>query len=225
MSPWEILIPAAALTGLPAWAAFHPRSQLFGATICSAGSACGLTFDDGPNPRVTPKLLELLARHSVPATFFVLGKYVEQYPGLTAEIRAANHTIGNHTFAHPSLVFFTQRQIADELKRCEDAVIRATGEGTTLVRPPFGFRGPQFHPAARRTGFSKVVMWSVSGHDWNPQPAVRVSRRMEKVRAGDIVLFHDGDHRLPDADRSHTLEALGYWLPRWKDAGMEFVRL
>src|SRR5262249_44830918 len=101
----------------------------------------------------------------------------------------------------------------------------ATGNGTTLVRPPFGFRGPQFHAAARRNGFSKVVMWSISGNDWKPRPASYVSRRIQKVKAGDIILLHDGDHRAPNADRSHMLEALEHWLPRWKDAGLQFVRL
>src|SRR5438309_2244571 len=123
MNPWAIIIPVTAAVGLPAWAAFHPRSQLFGATLCNVGTACALTFDDGPNPRVTPQLLRLLEKYRVPATFFVLGKYAEQHRGLTAEIMAAGHTIGNHTYRHPSLVFFTRAQIVDELKRCDDAVI------------------------------------------------------------------------------------------------------
>jgi peptidoglycan/xylan/chitin deacetylase (PgdA/CDA1 family) len=225
MNPLEVAIPAVAALGIPAWASFHPRSQLFGATVCSAGLGCALTFDDGPNPRVTPKLLALLEKHRVPATFFVLGKYVEQYPGLTAEILAAKHSLGNHTYAHPSLLFFSQRHIMDELNRCGEAVSEATGQIMSLVRPPFGFRGPQFHSAVQKTGSSKVVMWSVSGHDWNPQPAARITRRIRRVKPGDVVLFHDGDHRVPNADRSHMLEALAHWLPRWQDAGLKFVKI
>ena len=68
-------------------------------------------------------------------------------------------------------------------------------------------------------------MWSVSGHDWESQPAARVSRRISKVQSGDIVLLHDGDHRLPNADRSHMIQALEYWLPRWKDSGLQFIRV
>ena len=225
MNAWEIVVPAVALTGFPAWGAFHPRSQLFGPTICRAGNLCALTFDDGPNPRVTPKLLDLLEKNRIPATFFVLGKYVEEHRTLTAEIRARGHAIGNHTFTHPSLVFFSQRQIREELKRCEDAVANATGNGTSLVRPPFGFRGPQFHAAAQRAGYSKVVMWSISGNDWKQQPATYVSQRIKRVRAGDIILLHDGDHRVANADRSPMLEALEHWLPRWKDTGLQFVKL
>jgi peptidoglycan/xylan/chitin deacetylase (PgdA/CDA1 family) len=225
MNPLGIVIPVVAAAGVPAWAALHPRSQLFGATICNAGNACALTFDDGPNPRVTPKLLGLLEKHGVPATFFVLGKYVEQYPQLTAEIESAKHAIGNHTYGHPSLLFFSQRQILSELRRCEDVVSDATGHGMNMVRPPFGFRGPQFRFAAQKMGLSKVVMWSVSGHDWNQQPAAGVIRRIQKVKAGDIILFHDGDHRIPNADRSHMLEALDFFLPRWKDEGLKFVKI
>jgi len=225
MNPWEIVVPAVAALGLPAWAALHPRSQLFGSTRRGVAQACALTFDDGPNPRVTPHLLSLLERHRVPATFFVLGKYVDQCPALAAEIVAANHAIGNHTYDHPNLLFFTRRQIIEELNRCEDAVFRATGRHSSCVRPPFGFRGPQFHSAAREIGLSEVVMWSVSGHDWDSQPAARVSRRISKVQSGDIVLLHDGDHRLPNADRSHMIQALEYWLPRWKDSGLQFIRV
>ena len=135
MNPLEIVIPTVAALGIPAWGAFHPGSQLFGATVRSAGEACALTFDDGPNPSVTPKLLALLEKHRVPATFFVLGKYVEQHPALTGEI-VANHTIGNHTYGHPSLLFFSKRQIMNELRRCEDAVLGATGQAMSIVRSP-----------------------------------------------------------------------------------------
>ena len=225
MNPLEIVVPTVAALGVAAWAALHPRSQLFGRTVSSAGSACALTFDDGPNPRVTPKLLALLEKYRIPATFFVLGKYVKEYPQLAKEIREANHAFGNHTYGHPSLLFLTRRQIKDELRRCEDALFAATGQRPTGVRPPFGFRGPQFHSAVCEMGVSKVVMWSVSGRDWKPQPTARVSQRLRKVRNGDIVLLHDGDHRAPNADRSHMLQALEYSIPRWLDSGLQFVKI
>src|ERR1041385_4779382 len=223
MNPLEVIVPAVAASGLPAWAALHPRAQLFGPTVCTLRNTCAVTFDDGPNPLVTPKLLALLEKHRVSATFFVLGKYVEQNPQLTAEIAAAGHAIGNHTFAHPSLLFFSQQQIVNELKRCETAVSAVTGQRMNLVRPPFGFRCPQFHSAVQKMGLPKVVMWSVSGHDWNQQPVARVRRWLQSGKPSDIVLLHDGDHRVATADRSHTLQALDYWLPRWQDAGLKFV--
>src|SRR5438105_12199464 len=109
MYAWPLLTSAAAATGLCAWGAFHPKSQLFGRAVFRTGNACALTFDDGPNPSITPKLLALLDRHEVQATFFVLGKYVQQNPALTAEIASGNHVIGNHTYAHPNTLFFSRR--------------------------------------------------------------------------------------------------------------------
>jgi peptidoglycan/xylan/chitin deacetylase (PgdA/CDA1 family) len=182
-----------------------------------------LTFDDGPNPRITPLLLALLEKHAVPATFFVLGKYASAHPGLTAEIAARGHVIGNHTYGHHSLIFFSRRQIVDELKRCDDAVFRATGKRTACVRPPFGFRGPQFFAAARTAGFRQTVMWSVNGRDWKPQSASAMQDRLRKVSAGDIVLLHDGDHHTSNTERGHMLAALEFWIPRWKDAGIRFT--
>jgi peptidoglycan-N-acetylglucosamine deacetylase len=224
MKAWNLLIPAAAATGLGAWGAFHPKSRLFGPAVSSMGNACALTFDDGPNPSITPRLLSILEKHHVTATFFVLGKYVDENPGLAAEIVARNHVIGNHTYTHPNTLLLTQRQIVDELNRCQEAIFKAVARHSSCVRPPFGFRGPQFYPAVRKSGLEKVVMWSVSARDWTPQPWERVSRRLENVCRGDILLFHDGDHRASNADRNHMLQALEFWLPRWADSGLEFTK-
>ncbi|HEV3254043.1 MAG TPA: polysaccharide deacetylase family protein [Candidatus Acidoferrales bacterium] len=210
-----------------AWGAVHPRSQLFGRTLCRTGddSTLALTFDDGPNPAVTPRLLELLARHEARATFFLIGRYVRACPGLAAEIAARGHVIGNHTETHPNLIWLSPQRIREELMQCGEAIAEATGRKAGWMRPPFGYRGPQLGGAVRGAACAGVAMWSASGRDWRPQPAARVIRRLRRARGGDIVLLHDGDYRALGADRRHTIEALEYWLPRWKDAGLCFVGL
>jgi peptidoglycan/xylan/chitin deacetylase (PgdA/CDA1 family) len=225
MDVWSSTIPVAACAGIGAWGAFHPRSQLFGPTISRLEKLCALTFDDGPNPRVTPQLLALLDKHRVPATFFVLGKYVRSNSGLLADMAARGHAIGNHTYRHPNLVFWRRKDIVEELNRCEDTIVQATGQRSRCVRPPFGFRGPQFQSAVRQAGFGKVVMWSISARDWKPQSWEKVSRRVERAAAGDVILLHDGDHRDASADRSHMLKALEFCLPRWHDSGLVFTHL
>jgi len=218
---------AAAAGVVGAWGAMAPSAQLFGPTIRHTGndSQIALTFDDGPNPRATPRLLDVLARHDVPATFFVMGRHARGWPKITAEIAARGHAIGNHTETHPNLIFLSPHQIVDELKRCRDAVAEATGRQTTYVRPPFGFRSPWFAAAARTTKHNDVIMWSRWAWDWKVQPAAPVIKRLRQVRGGDIVLLHDADHRILEGDRTHTVEAVAHWLPRWKDAGLGFTTL
>ncbi len=228
MNPWHIAlaaIPAGA--GLGAWGAFHPASQLFGRTLrrCGGASRLALTFDDGPNPRLTPRLLDLLDRYGARSTFFLIGQYVRACPDLAREIAARGHAVGNHTDTHPSLLWLSRRSIVEELNRCQDAIHQATGRVPTSMRPPYGWRGPQLRAALRRARLDRVVMWSRAAYDWKPQPASRVVERLEGLRGGEIVLLHDGNPQKLGGDREHTLAALELLLPRWKDAGMEFVAL
>jgi peptidoglycan-N-acetylglucosamine deacetylase len=221
-------VAAGAMTcGLVSWAAVAPSSQIFGPTIRRTGDprTIALTFDDGPNPNVTPGLLELFARHKIRATFFLTGEHARALPVLTKEISGAGHTIGNHTFSHPALTFLSPRRIADELDRCDEAIASATGKKSRWMRPPFGFRGPQLNSVVRARGSAGVVMWSAIMGDWKPQPSEKMIRRLRRAGGGDIVLLHDGDYRVLDGDRRHTLLALEHWVPRWLDAGIRFVTI
>jgi peptidoglycan-N-acetylglucosamine deacetylase len=213
--------------GIYAWASVAPSAQLFGPTIRRTGDAStiALTFDDGPNPAATPSLLDLLDRHRVQATFFLIGAWVRESPSLVNDIAARGHTVGNHTDTHPSLALRSSRRIADELDRCDDAIESATAQKPRWMRPPFGYRRPLLDGIVRRRGGAGVVMWSASAHDWRAQPAERLIDRLRRARGGDIVLLHDGDHRVMNSDRRHTIAALDYWLPRWKDSGFRFVAL
>jgi peptidoglycan/xylan/chitin deacetylase (PgdA/CDA1 family) len=213
--------------GIFAWASMAPSAQLFGQTIRRTGdaSAMALTFDDGPNPAITPGLLDLLDRNGAKATFFLVGKHVRAFPALAKEIAERGHAIGNHTETHPNLIFCSPRRIEDELDRCDDAIAAATEQKARWMRPPYGFRGPQLNGVVRRRSGAGVVMWSMTAYDWNVQPVEQLIQRLRGARGGDIVLLHDADHRVLEGDRRHTVAALEHWLPRWRDAGMQFVSL
>jgi len=218
---------ALAASGTFAWGAVAPSSELFGPTFrhTESLSTIALTFDDGPNPAVTPRLLDLLDRHEAKASFFLIGERVAARPSIAREIRARGHAVGNHTFDHKNLTFCSRARISIELERCDEAIEAATGHKPRWMRPPFGYRSPLLGNVVRERGGAGVVMWSRSARDWNPQPAAKVIHRLRRVRGGDIVLLHDGDHRTLEGDRRHTLAALEHWLPRWKDAGLRFVTL
>jgi peptidoglycan/xylan/chitin deacetylase (PgdA/CDA1 family) len=211
--------------GICAWGAYHPSSELFGKTRRRIGRArtIALTFDDGPNPAVTPQLLDLLDRYDARGTFFLIGRHVRACPALTAEIAARGHTIGNHTDTHPNLLWQSRRRILEELERCDASIADATGQRPRIMRPPYGCRRPQVHAAARDAGFGRPVLWSRSARDWTQQLATQVIERLRAIRPGDIVLLHDGFHAALGADRRHTVDALEYWLPRWKAQGFAFV--
>jgi peptidoglycan/xylan/chitin deacetylase (PgdA/CDA1 family) len=216
---------AALAAGVAAWGAFSSASQIFGPTVRHTGRAntIALTFDDGPNPDVTPRLLDLLDRHHARATFFLIGRHARACEALVLEIASRGHSIGNHTDTHPNLIWMAPMQIEAELLRCGEAIESVTGHPLHWMRPPYGFRGPQLHTQVRKTGHLGVMMWSAMSRDWRPQPSERMIQRLRRVRDRDIVLLHDGDHRALRGDRAHVVEALEYWLPRWSDAGWRFI--
>lgn len=218
-------LAGASSAGVASWAAVCPSSRIFGPVLRRTDSptTLALTFDDGPNPAVTPILLDLFDRYGVRASFFMIGRHVRSSPTLAAEVVARGHAVGNHTDTHPNLLWMPAGKIRDELNRCEDAIFQATGRHPGWMRPPFGFRGPQLAPVVRRGGWNGVALWTRILFDWKPQPPDPIIRRLSRARGGEIVLMHDGHHIAGDADRSHVVRALEYWLPRWIDAGLRFV--
>ena len=236
MNPLPIVVAAgaaAAAAGIAAWGAVDASSELFGPTVRHTDSArkLALTFDDGPNPAVTPRLLDLFDRHSARATFFLIGKFVRACPDLVREISARGHLLGNHTDTHANLFFQSRAGIREELTRCQDAMEAATAaDSSRWMRPPYGYRSPLLDGEVRRAGMQGVVMWSQICNDWKPQTAQRLIERLARLSRpagsrGDIVVLHDGDYRALGGDRHHVVSALEHWLPRWRDAGMEFVTI
>jgi peptidoglycan/xylan/chitin deacetylase (PgdA/CDA1 family) len=232
-------IALAAAGGLVGYASAHPASQLFGSSIRRTTSAkkLAITFDDGPNPAITPKLLDLFARHNAHATFFVIGDFVKQAPDLLRETVARGHAIGNHTDNHPNLFRRTPQQIKNHLKQCTEAIQTAANITPKFFRPPYGLRNPWVIPAANRLNM-QTVMWTLLAYDWKAQSKEwlipRMSRIAERAKKnipahpnapGDILCLHDGNHAQQNGDRHCTIEALEYWLPRWRDLGLEFVTI
>ncbi len=245
MNPWLIAGPAVAagFAGLTAYGAVNARSQLFGRSIYHTDDArqFALTFDDGPNPEITPKLLDLLDRYSIRATFFVVGKYVRASPALTKEISARGHVIGNHTDTHPNLFFCGPAESRTELLRCSEAIHEATWGEPQWFRPPFGYRSPWIGELVQQQRM-QMAMWTLLPGDWRPKPLEWLIRRLEPIAAhaqalpsqnkpqpqpshGDLLCLHDGDYGRPNADRTRTLAALEYWIPRWRDLGLRFVTM
>jgi peptidoglycan/xylan/chitin deacetylase (PgdA/CDA1 family) len=155
----------------------------------------------------------------------MIGRWALACPAIVRMVAARGHTIGNHTHTHPNIVWMTSTRIVTELIECQNAIEAIAQRRPTLVRPPYGFRGPQFHGAAVRCGLERVVMWRVIGRDWTPRGQRSLRARLSTVRGGDIVLLHDGSHAALGADRSGMLRALEYWLPRWRDAGLSCAAL
>ena len=214
---------AAAAAGYQSMA---PTGQWYGQTftgLARGSLQIALTYDDGPNDPHTLRLLEVLARHDAKATFFLIGQYAHQRPASAREIAKAGHTIGNHTFTHPLLIFKSEAEIRKELSECHAALSDAVGEHSNLFRPPFGGRRPAVLRIARELGL-EPVLWNVTGYDWNAPSAAVIERKVTKqIRGGDVILLHDGGHTQMGADRSQTVLATDHLITRYKDEGREFV--
>jgi peptidoglycan-N-acetylglucosamine deacetylase len=208
-----------------------PTSQLYGRTICrvpEAGRAIALTYDDGPNPAATPRLMEVLERHGARATFLLIGRWAEREPELIRELVGAGHAIGNHTFTHPTMPLRTAGQLREELRRCREAIEAAGVEltrvnGEALMRPPYGRRRPGTLRVLRQAGYAPLL-WSITCYDWRRTATLpKLVRRATRARDGDIVLLHDGYHKDPAHDRSTSIAATDEVLARLTADGYRFV--
>jgi peptidoglycan/xylan/chitin deacetylase (PgdA/CDA1 family) len=218
-----------AVAGLATWAGFQsmwPTSQVYGHTFIGLerGSPyVALTYDDGPNDPDTLKLMEVLARHDVRATFFVLGKFAQQKPEIVRALASAGHVIGNHSWDHPRLIFASKVELRRQIVETQSAIFDACGVTPTLFRPPYGGRRPGTLSAVRKLGL-EPIMWNVTCYDWKSTSADKVvAHAQRQIRGGDVILMHDGDQQAMGADRSHSVEATDRILAQYKAQGYQFV--
>src|SRR6202158_1992355 len=186
---------------------FHPRNQWLVANRSRVdGVGCvALTFDDGPDPVDTPKLLDLLREKGVKATFFVVGKLADQYPEIVLRTWAEGHLVANHTWSHPPLFcFLTPGRLRAEIERGTESIRRGWGFRPAAFRSPVGLRHPLLGPYLKNAGL-EYISWSVRTRDTlTANSSVLAQRILDKVAGGDIILLHD---HLP-AGTDVMLEAL-----------------
>jgi peptidoglycan-N-acetylglucosamine deacetylase len=206
------------------YAAMYSESQIFGRALVAPPrhGELALTFDDGPNPAWTPRLLDILAGHDVHATFFVVGRFAQAEPGLVRRIAAAGHLIGNHSWSHPNLALTSATKVRDELLRTKDTLQQITGQSVRYFRPPFGARRPAVFRIARLLGMAPVL-WNAMTSDWSEPSADaiaqclmrRIDRLGERGQAANIVL-HDGSHLGPGANREPSVNAAWQIISNYK---------
>jgi len=187
-------LPLAVQIGLNITGCFVPSLGFFLPVVTHGprrGGAVALSFDDGPDPQTTPKLLELLARHGVPASFFVIGRNAQAHPELVARIRAAGHEVGNHSMSHdPILMMRSMARLEAEIAGCQ-AVLAEQGVRSLTFRPPVGITNPRLGIVLGRLKLG-CVCFSCRPLDFgNRRLQGLADRVLGKVRAGDVVLLHD----------------------------------
>jgi peptidoglycan-N-acetylglucosamine deacetylase len=228
------LVAAAAIAGAGAvtYAALSAQSQLFGRVLVAGRNPdeIALTYDDGPNDVVTERLLDVLARHQVRATFFLIGRFVQQRPQIARAIAAAGHLVGNHTMTHPWLAWQSPARIREELTACNAALEDALGAPVRYFRAPHGARRPVVLRTAAELGLVPV-QWNILPKDWTPVDAeeivvrtVRGITRNQRYRCASNIVLHDGGQAGLGQPRQPTIDATDQLLRRYaRDTGMKFV--
>ena len=228
-------IPAALLVALLADGIARPGSSLLYPTVTHGsrkGSLVALSFDDGPDPEMTPLVLDALAHYGARATFFTIGRSLQAQPQLARRLLAEGHELGNHTWAHSrwQSFFRTRRQLHDIERGAHvinalagsDIANQAAAPARPLFRPPVGIKSPPLVQAAWRLKLT-LVAWSLHSRDTRSRDSQAVAQRvLKKIRPGDIVLMHDG-HDVPGRHRPVCAQALPQILQGLREKGLRCV--
>jgi peptidoglycan/xylan/chitin deacetylase (PgdA/CDA1 family) len=229
--PWAlaaIAVNQVLLTALGLW----PRSRLLGPNLTrlpAAAAARGevaLTFDDGPDPGLTPRVLDLLEAHGVRATFFCIAEKAARHPDLTREIVRRGHAVENHSNAHEhTFAFLMLGGLRRDLAAAQATLAGLTGRAPRFFRPPMGFRNPLLDPVLHETGLA-LVSWTRRGYDTRRGNPARVARELERgLAAGDILMLHDGYAATSPSGTPVVLEVLPRLIERLHRQGLKPVTL
>lgn len=177
-----------------------------------------LTFDDGPHPRYTPQILDILDEYGIKATFFMIGENIKYYPNAAREVLSRGHEIGNHTYHHKTLKPLCDNDILQEVESCEHELSGLGAPHTLLLRPPEGSMNEQVRRVVGDLDY-RIILWDLDTKDWAHTPPQEISRHiLSDIEAGDIILMHDFiGHNSP------TPEALRLFIPELLSRGYKFV--
>ncbi|MFD4656019.1 polysaccharide deacetylase family protein [Kitasatospora sp. NPDC058444] len=210
-----VALAAGAAVALPA-----AEAEAAGAKGAKGAKVVYLTFDDGPSPAYTPKVLATLSRYGVRATFFEIGQNVAAHPSVTAQVAKQGHSVQNHSWSHPDLRRLSAAALNAQLADTDKAIRAQTGRTPNCLRPPYGAVNSTVRSKAATLG-KQVVLWSVDPADWSrPGTAAISSRVLNNVRPGSVILLHDGG-----GDRSQTVAALPTIISTLKSRGYGFATL
>jgi peptidoglycan-N-acetylglucosamine deacetylase len=216
------------LAGFGMW----PRSRVLGPNVVRlpesavARAEVALTFDDGPDPAVTPALLDILDRYSARASFFCIGQRAAAYPDLVRDTARRGHSIENHSYTHPNgFAWYPPAWLTQELRRTQEIITRITGRAPEFFRPPMGLRSPLLDPVLNWLGL-RHVSWTRRGHDAvSGNPVAALCRLTRCLAPGDVLMLHDGNSARAKNNRPVVLEVLPALLDRMTSQGLRSVSL
>ncbi|MDP5274393.1 polysaccharide deacetylase family protein [Chengkuizengella axinellae] len=180
-----------------------------------------LTFDDGPDEKFTPQILDVLKKHNVKATFFLLGKQAEKHPQIVKRIQKEGHNIGNHTYKHSNLHIKGNKKFQEEILKTSQVLKQIVGYEPRLFRAPLGKLNGNLVESLGELNYF-VVGWSVDSHDWTTKSVYQITTNVvSSIHPGAIILMHGGDYG--GVDLSYSIKALDQIIPQLKEKGMNFV--
>ena len=173
-----------------------------------------LTFDDGPHPKFTPRILDVLAEFNAKATFFITGRNISANKGIAEEIIKRGHILGNHTYNHPRAYFIGRGKLFDEISRTKDLIEDISVKPNRYFRPPYGIITPSMLSVCARLELS-IVLWDSNSKDYRREKADTILDRIYKgLKPGSIILFHDRNFADESLDYTNTISALKSFLEK-----------